>query len=588
MNPAAPFLQFNFIEPTNGVAPCRFLNPTEVISARSIEEVLPALRRVQEAVDGGCYAAGFIAYEAAPAFDSAMAVHPETPLPLVWFGIYADASPLDEYIGGVPPIPLLDWISVTPDTQFADKISSIRESIGAGDVYQVNLTQRLRAPFAGDPFAWYQQLRNAQGAAFSAYLDLGRFHILSLSPELFFRVEPDPSDTSSRTITTRPMKGTHPRGRWTEEDLSFQERLRSCEKERAENLMIVDLLRNDLGKISETGTVTVDEFFSIETYSTLLQMTSTISARLNAGAGLPEIMTALFPCGSVTGAPKIAAMGQIAELEAEPRGIYCGAIGYLEPNGRSVFSVAIRSAIHYKDTDVVEYGVGSGITYDSQLDAEIAENRIKCEFLKSDAPRPDLFETMRLDNGVFSRTDRHIARLVASAAYFGIPVTSDRLSSALSNLAHNRPKGLWRTRLRWTADGNISTESEPLEEEFHPVRPFALSVDPVDRNDRTLFHKIADRSRNALRKSAYPDVYDVLLQNRQGELTEFTTGNLVLEIGGARVTPPLDCGLLPGVLRAELLETGEISEQTVREDDLDRAERVWLINCLRGWVEMKR
>ena len=620
------FLQFDFTDPSDSVTPCRFVDPVEIVCARRVEEVLPTLRRVQEAVQGGLYAAGFVAYEAAPAFDPAMATPTDrSELPLIWFGLYTAPSPTDEM-----PVPdhtfnSGNWACTVSEAQFAAEIASIRESIAAGDVYQVNHTLRLRAGFAGDPFAWYHQLRAAQGAAYSAYLDIGRYQILSLSPELFFSIEPTLNDNansctlsrrnvpaeiasplavrtsspsscpkeflSERTIVTRPMKGTHARGRWPEEDIAFHKRLRNSEKERAENLMIVDLLRNDLGRIACTGSVTVDELFQVERYPTLLQMTSTISAKLRGDVGLTEMFSALFPCGSVTGAPKIAAMRRIAELEPEPRGVYCGAIGYLEPGGRSVFSVAIRTVVLDKETNISRYGVGSGITWDSNAEAEAAENRLKAAVLTAIPERLDLFETLRLEEGAYSRLERHLSRILASADYYGIAADPETLRAALEQLAQNRPNGRWRARLLLSATGEVSTECLALEDPPGPARTFSMTTQPVSRKDRRLFHKMADRSLYTVRKAERPDVYDVLLQNVEGELTEFTTGNLVMDIdgmdiAGTRFTAPLDCGLLPGALRAELLEKGEIQERVLTLADLSQARRIWLINSLRGWVPM--
>lgn len=620
------FLQFDFTEPSNSVMPCRFVDPVEIVCARQVEEVLPALRRVQAAVDGGLFAAGFVAYEAAPAFDPAMATaYAQSDVPLLWFGLYTAPSPIAEETQPTEPVNVGEWACKVGDAQFAAEIADIRESIAAGDVYQVNHTLRLRAQFAGTPFAWYRQLRAAQGAAYSAYLDIGRYQILSLSPELFFSIAPPvhgnansctlsrrnvPVEVASplsvrtstppsfpkvylseRTIVTRPMKGTHARGRWSEEDIAFRERLRNSEKERAENLMIVDLLRNDLGKIARTGSVTVDELFQVERYPTLLQMTSTISAKLRGDVGLTGTFSALFPCGSVTGAPKIAAMRRIAELESEPRGVYCGAIGYLEPGGRSEFSVAIRTVVLDKETNVSQYGVGSGITWDSSADAEAAENRLKAAVLTAVPECLDLFETLRLDEGVYSRLERHLSRILASADYYGIAADPETMRAALEQLAQNRPNGLWRARLLLSATGEVSTECLPLEDPPSSARTFSMATQPVSRDDRRLFHKMADRSQYKVRKAERPDVYDVLLQNVEGELTEFTTGNLVMDIdgmdiAGTRFTPPLDCGLLPGALRAELLEKGEIQERVLTVADLSQARRIWLINSLRGWVPM--
>ena len=582
--PVTDNLQFEFT--AFGAMPVRFANPVEVIEARTLSEVLPTLRRVQQAVDAGRYAAGYVAYEAAPALDPAMVVRPASEIPLVWFGMFD--TPLAAVSGGVPPPTGLDWISGTSDSTLRRHIDSVRESIGAGDVYQVNLTKRLRARFDLEAGRVFSQLCAAQAGAYGAFLDLQGIQVLSASPELFFRIEPAASQSTQRTIVTRPMKGTHARGRWPDEDRRFARELAGSPKDRAENLMIVDLLRNDLGRIAATGTVTVDRLFDVEQYPTVLQMTSTISARLRGEIGLPEILTALFPCGSVTGAPKIAAMRRIAELETDARGIYCGTIGYMEPGGGAMFSVAIRTIVVNTETGVAEYGVGSGITYDSRPDAEIAEIKVKCTVLSAPEARPDLFETLRLHDGAYVRCAGHLARLSASAAYFGIPADPNALREALAREAERRPIGLWRVRLRLSAAGGVTSESTALDEPRSSPRTFDISADPVDRGDRLLFHKTAERGRYTARKAARSELDDVLLQNREGELTEFTTGNLVIQTADGRFTPPLDCGLLPGVFRAELLEQGDILERVLTARDLERASSVWLVNSLRGWVPMVR
>jgi para-aminobenzoate synthetase/4-amino-4-deoxychorismate lyase len=289
----------------------------------------------------------------------------------------------------------------------------------------------------------------------------------------------------------------------------------------------------------------------------------------------------------VTGAPKIAAMAKISSLEAEPRGVYCGAIGYLTPGGRAIFNVAIRTVTINRETGVAVYGVGSGVTWDSQAEAEAAEIRLKSALLAAEAAPPGLFETLRLEEGRFSRPERHIARLAASAGHLGIPHDRAAMRDALEALALGRPHGLWRARLRLTPEGDVSAESEPLADEAGSARTFRVAPEPIDREDRWLYHKVTDRSAYVRRKAACSDVDDVLMQNLEGELTEFTTGNLVLEIDGDRWTPSIECGLLPGVFRAELLETGAVCERVLTESDLARASRIWLVNSLRGWVEMR-
>ncbi|MCW3055755.1 MAG: para-aminobenzoate synthase, subunit [Chthonomonadales bacterium] len=560
--------------------PLVLTQPVRIVTAHGREEVLPALQAVQTAVnDQGLYAAGFVSYEAAPAFDAAMQVLPASPLPLVWFGLFtAPAPPLPH--PPLAPFTLGPWEANLSEAQFTQDIAQIRAAIGEGEFYQVNHTLRLRAPFTGDDFAWYRRLQAAQQAGYSAYLDLGRYRILSVSPELFFQRTGD-------RIVTRPMKGTMPRGRWEAEDAQHAKALIASEKERAENLMIVDLLRNDLGRIAETGSVQVEKLFAVERYPTVLQMTSTVAATLTPETTLPDLFTALFPCGSVTGAPKIRAMHRIAALESAPRQVYCGAIGYLVPNGPTVFNVAIRTVLLDTETGIAEYGVGSGITWDSTPQGEYAENRLKAQVLEQTWPPFDLLETLRLEQGVYALLSRHIDRLCASARYFDIPVSASALQTALAAHALTLGLGPWRIRLLVHSRGEIRIETFPLNTLPSDGLRAALTASPISRKDRFLFHKTTHRSVYTTRRAEHPDLDETLLWNEEGELTEFTTGNLVVEQDGDRWTPPLDCGLLPGTLRAELLATGAISERVLHPSDLTSTTALWLINSVRGWVPIR-
>ncbi len=572
-------LCFDFVG-EGAVAPLAWTRPVRIVTASCVEEVLPALQAVQAAVtEQGLFAAGFVSYEAAPAFDAAMQVLPASPLPLVWFGLFTGPAPA-ETDAAPGPFTLASWEASLSETQFTQDIAQIRAAIGAGECYQVNHTLRLCAPFTGDDFAWYRRLQTAQQADYSAYLDLGRYRILSVSPELFFQRIGD-------RIVTRPMKGTMPRGRWSEEDEQRAEELVVSEKERAENLMIVDLLRNDLGRIAQTGSVQVEKLFTVERYPTVLQMTSTVAAILPRETTLADLFTALFPCGSVTGAPKISAMHQIATLETGPRQVYCGAIGYLIPNGPTIFNVAIRTALLDTETGKIEYGVGSGITWDSTPQSEYAENRLKAQVLEQTWPRFDLLETLRLEQGVYALLTRHLDRLRASARYFNFALNESEVRHALQAHAQNLGTGPWRIRLLITPLGEIRIETFPLQALPTEGLRAALAHLPVSRNDRFLFHKTTHRIVYQSRRAERPDLDETLLWNEEGELTEFTIGNLVVELEGRFWTPPLDCGLLPGTLRTELLAAGTLSERVLHPSDLEGATSLWRINSVRGWTPIR-
>ncbi len=572
-----PFLRFDF------PAPFCFAEPRETITAETVAEVIPALHRIQEAVDGGQYAAGFVAYEAAPAFDSALRVRPPCPgLPLLWFGIFAEplGAPEDEESHGIVD---LDWQPDTNACRYQQDIDSLHEGIAAGEFYQVNHTFRLRAKECCGGRGLYHRLTKASGANYSAFLDLGRYQILSASPELFFHRQ-------GTHLLTRPMKGTRQRGRWQEEDRIISGELSHSEKDRAENVMIVDLLRSDLGRIARAGSVRVPHLFEIECYPTLWQMTSTIEADIAPETSLAEIFSALFPCGSVTGAPKVSAMLGIAALETSPRGPYCGSIGYMTPSGEAVFNVAIRTALLDTQEDELCYGIGGGIVWDSTAKSEYREALSKAAILSASVPAFELLETLRWEAGKYALRERHLDRLLSSAAYFGIALSATEVENVLDAAAKDWGCAARRVRLLVATDGKPRLDSTPFLP--LPAGPLAVALadTPVSRHDPFLCHKTTHRAvyeaQREAQREAHPEAFDVLLWNEEGELTEFTIGNLVVEREGRHWTPPRECGLLNGTFRAELLAQGRIQERVLRPEDLQTAASLWLINSVRGFVSV--
>lgn len=574
-------LIFDFPDENGCVRRRTFVEPQTVLRADRVEDVVPVLQGVEQATSQGAWAAGFVTYEAAPAFDPAMIVATPHRMPLAWFGIYpgceTGAAP-----GPGPGPQLLPFSSDTSPEQYRHALHAIHEALAAGESYQVNYTTRLRASVDDDfdPDAVYASLRAAQGGGYHADLDIGAYRILSASPELFFR-------RRGSRIATRPMKGTRPRGRFTAEDRALAAELATSPKERAENLMIVDLLRNDLGRVACTGSVEVPELFAVEHYRTVLQMTSTIAAELRAGCGLVDIFRALFPCGSVTGAPKIQTMRIIEALEQQPREIYCGALGFVAPGGDCTFSVPIRTLWVDVERRTAEYGVGSGITADSAIDAEAAEMAAKAVVLQTQWPHFALIETLRLEDGVLVRLERHLSRLSESCAYFGRPYPSAALRAALHALAVRHPAGSLRVRIELQADGQFDIDTTVLEP-TPPMPPIAIAREPVDARDVFLFHKTTHRAVYERARNEHPDAFDVLLWNREGNITEFTRANVVVQLDGTLCTPPRTAGLLAGCLRAELLEAGAIVEREIDRRDVARAERIWFVNSLRGWIECQR
>ena len=599
-----PTLIFDFADPDPDPDPAGqpsrrlvFSQPERVIVARSPAEVRPALREVWAETRRGHYAAGFLCYEAGAAFDAAMRTHAPGALPLLWFGLFrasADglAGPSGEYRVG-------HWQSDTPREIYDRNIAAIRAAIERGDTYQVNYTLRLRTRFRGDPLAWYTQLHGKSHGRFNAFLDIGTQQILSLSPELFFAWD-------GTTLSARPMKGTArraragnaaaPHGRWPEEDQALAAELMASEKNRAENLMIVDLLRNDLARVAVTGSVKVPHLFSLEGYATVYQLTSTVTAQTRPGTTLEDIFTALFPCGSITGAPKIKTMEIIAGLEQSPRGIYCGAIGYITPEGRAQFNVPIRTVVVDPKEGTAECGVGGGITWDSTAADEYAETLTKARFLEADAPSFELLETLLLRDGRFAFVARHMQRMARSAAHFAFAFDAEAAAQALAVHATEHPNAIRRVRITVNVRGPIHVESVALDSGpadwfapssvDAPVRA-ALAKTPVDRRYPFLYHKTTARAVYDEHAARHPDGFDVLLWNQDDELTEFTRGNLVLQLDGALLTPPVAAGLLAGTLRAELLERGVIREAVLHKRDLARATAVWFINGVRGWVLVK-
>jgi para-aminobenzoate synthetase/4-amino-4-deoxychorismate lyase len=559
-------------------APLALSGPRRVIVARALGEVRPALEAVHEAALEGRWAAGVVAYEAGPALDPAIRARPAGPGPLVWFGLYdAPAVALPEASGEATLGELAPDVS---EEEYAASVARIREAIARGAVYQVNHTFRLRGPFAGDPLALYRRLRAAQGGGLSAVVHMGTRAVVSASPELFLERRGD-------LVRARPMKGTARRGRFLEEDDRAAAALAASEKDRAENVMIADLVRNDLGRVAVTGTVHVPSLFAVERYPTVLQLTSTVEAKLRLGTTLHDLLAAAFPCGSVTGAPKAAATALIAAEERSPRGVYCGAVGLVLPGGDAAFNVAIRTV----ELDLVRgeavVGVGGGVTWGSSAAGERDEALAKAAFLRADPAPFELVETLPLEGGRYPLLARHLARLSASARHLGFALELARVERALADATRDAGGEGRRVRLLVDRAGTPRLEVAPMPAAPGAPLPVALSPAPVSREDPFLFHKTTRRAVYERARRAAPGAFDVLLWNEEGELTEFTIGNLVLELGGERVTPARTSGLLAGVFREELLARGEVRERPVRRAELAGAGRLWLVNAVRGWVPVR-
>jgi para-aminobenzoate synthetase / 4-amino-4-deoxychorismate lyase len=554
-----------------------FAKPTKIVTTTNVDEVQAALYEVEQLVfNNNLYAAGFLSYEAAPAFDKAFHVIPTKDFPLLWFGLYRKPSifslpkPVNEF-------PHLIWKPTVEKEKYNAAIETIKERIAEGRTYQVNYTMRLRAGFNGDAWNFFLHLVQNQNK-FAAYVDTGRYIICSASPELFFELD-------SEDICGRPMKGTVNRGRTTSEDKKQADWLQNSIKNRAENVMIVDMVRNDLGRVAEIGSVKVPELFSIERYPTLFQMTSTVTAKTRAS--FSEIMSALFPCAFITGAPKVSTMNIIAELDTTPRRIYTGSIGYITPKRKAQFNVAIRTALIDKQQEQIEYGVGGGIVWDSTSADEYSEALLKARVLIERPKKFSLIETMLwTPKEGYYLCDEHILRMEDSAHYFDFEFSREKLENYLDKLAlkFSSPK---RVRILLNRRGELTEEVKDITDSTSPLFKASLAKRPVDSQKVFLFHKTTRRKIYQDALKAAPGCDDVLLFNEKNELTEFTIGNLVVELNGGLVTPRIECGLLAGTFWSHLLDTNQVSERIIMKDDLAKCQKVYLVNSVRKWVEVE-
>lgn len=576
--------------------------------AHDPSQVASLLDAAHELARQGQWCVGWVAYEAAPGLNPHLPVKALPPgQPYAVWAVFNDAQP---WAGDSPITAPSNWSCGPwqPDLdarQAGARVAQIHELIRAGEVYQINLTTQMHGAFDGEPAAmwsYFMALRRSQPQGYGLMLDARAAcrapgAVLSVSPELFF-------DWDGNTLTTRPMKGTAARGLDADADQAAADHLRASPKERAENLMIVDLLRNDLSRVAELGSVKVPSLFDVQALPTVWQMTSTITARSRAGLKLSEAFAALFPCGSVTGAPKRQAMHHIAMLERSPRGVYCGAVGLMTPGGRVTFNVPIRTVCLHTPPPPAPWsahcGIGSGITLDATGAGEAAEWFAKQAFLKRADQPFQLLESLRLDQGQIPRRTLHLSRLAGSARHFGWAwgdATATRVSQALDEVIQTHPQGVHKVRLLLDVDGQVQVQASPLtgpgsitqnapSDADQPLLQVGLATSPMPDADDFIRHKTT-------RRQAYtpftPEagLFDTLLFNAKGELSEFTIGNLAVQLDGQWYTPPLSAGLLPGVMRQSLLEQGLLQERRLTLSDLDNAPPLALLNSVRGWLPVK-
>lgn len=577
MNADAPYVFLD--DQITGVSR-EYRSPRSVIRAYTIQDVPRAFQAIEQALADGYYVAGYAAYELGYALDRKLESlgTKDTPLPLLEFGVFDAFEPASQESGKNNPATLPALHPAWSQADYTSRFHKLLAYINAGDIYQANLTFPYRgvSQIKPDLSALYRQLRGRQPVRYGAIVSLGARDILSLSPELFFSVD-------DGLAKARPMKGTAPRGATPAEDVAIGKAMQADEKSRAENLMIVDLLRNDLSRVSKSGSVKVTDLFSLETFPTLHQMTSGIEAQLNDNVTITDVFARLFPCGSVTGAPKIRAMEIIRELEDRPRGAYCGAIGYFDPNGNCSFNVAIRTltSTPLDGAFALEYNVGSGVVYDSKAADEYAECLLKARIVTRQSPQ--LIETLKWTQAQgFEYLQGHCLRLMKAADALGYPLDITAAMQALDETV-SHAKSDQRVRLALSENGNISVTTQTLNSLKTPLR-LAISSAAINSSDlkftlKTSPMPLYDAARAAVKSRA--DCDEMIFINERGHITEGSFTNIFVKRGDILLTPPLSDGLLPGVLRAHLLENGQALETHLTLQDLENTQ-IYMGNSVRG------
>ena len=586
--------RLDFTQPLDPAAPRlrhSFSAPREVLAAHALHEVRGVLQAVHAAAQQGLWCVGHVRYEAAPAFDAALQVHAADG-PLAWFAVYDAPQPWPD--DGPQGSAEVHWQGGHDRAAFDAALARIQQAIRAGELYQVNYTAPLAGSLQGSPAALFAALRRAQPGGYAAHIDAGGEQVLSVSPELFFDWRDAPGGGD---ILARPMKGTAPRGATPGEDAANAEHLRTTPKERAENVMIVDLLRNDLSRIAQPHSVRVPALFATERLPTVWQMTSDVRARTREGTTLADVFAALFPCGSVTGAPKVRAMQLIHALEPAPRGVYCGAVGVVRPHGAAgpdglhrvaaTFNVPIRTVVlrgGAAHAMAAGCGIGSGITSGAEAGAEWREWATKRAFVERASMPFEILETLALRDGRLQHTDLHVQRMGEAAAHFGFPWNPHAVRQELQIAVLQHMHGAWRVRLLLAADGSSRTEAFALQPTAEPVRLRLADKAFEAAHGEFVRYKTTRRAHYAAFAPTAAGVFDTVLWNEAGEITEGTFGNIAARIDGRWVTPPLSSGLLPGVGRALALREGRVAEAVLRVEDVPRVEEWAFVNSLRGWL----
>jgi para-aminobenzoate synthetase/4-amino-4-deoxychorismate lyase len=558
-----------------------FHNPVRIFESEDIDEVRDLLQQVESAVrTGGMFAAGFVNYEASPAFDKVYPIRETNGVPLIWFGVYSDFTEFDfpdegflDRAGRTAP---LEWSLLVEESEYRSSLQRIKEYIKEGDTYQVNYSFRLKAGCKTDNWPFFVQMVHAQNLVaqpgYCAYVNTENWTVCSASPELFFEYR-------DRTLKSKPMKGTAPRGFGFEDDQQAGLNLQKSAKNRAENIMIADMVRNDMGRIADIGSVKTSEVLALEKYPTFWTMTTTVQCQTDPA--LTEIFTALFPAASITGAPKLRAMQIIDELEKLPRNIYTGSAGFLTPHNTAQFNVAIRTVLINKGSGEADFGVGGGIVWDSESGDEFQECHTKARVLTYSQPRFELIETMKwtiCDGYVF--LSQHLQRMKNSASYFSWKIDSEAIESALVDAAAGFGEVDQRVRVQLSKAGEIKIENTDFMDLPNPYL-VKVALKSVSSRNYFLYHKTTYRN---MYENAFAELQgcdDVLLWNEKGEFTESCRANLIVETSNGWFTPPVSCGLLNGIGRQDLIDRGEVQVSVIDIEQLRSAKSIWLVNSVR-------
>ncbi|HDY88620.1 MAG TPA: aminodeoxychorismate synthase component I [bacterium] len=578
-----------------------FLDPVCIVETSEISEIENVLAEIESFVNRDYYAAGYITYEAGYAFETKL-----TDLiskvnfshPLIWFGIFKNPYIFDIRNTGKDELKSEEFHRSCHDmlpyeitgidlnmseNEYKNSVERIKNYIGSGDTYQINYTWNINFSFKGSPLALYYDLKKKQEVSYSAIIKHGDTYIVSLSPELFFR-------RTGNRIISRPMKGTLKRGYTLADDKKNSDTLHKSEKNRAENVMIVDLLRNDIGRISETGSVKVNKLFEVEKYETLFQMTSTIEGDLEAGTTYSDIFKKIFPCGSVTGAPKIRSMEIIHELEKDTRGVYTGAIGYISPHEEAVFNVAIRTPVIKNNKG--EMGIGSGIVWDSTPDDEYKECCLKMNFFSKSIEEFKLLETLLYHKGTYRLLKQHVQRMQDSAHYFDFRFDAEELATYLKKYAEQFTDNCnYRVRVLCDRSGTFHAENSQIGSSIKTQNAHvAFSGKTMDSRNVLLYHKTTHRTvyNEMYKKALEKGLADVIFINEKGEVTEGCISNIFIKKNKELITPPVKCGILNGLMRQYIIKKAKnVREDILTQDDIRKADSLYICNSVRGITRIK-